>query len=162
MAGDEFDLYLNHKLSGLPAYREVFADQIINGVFRTYFEGMIAAVAQRSPGTHIVVHGYGHTFPTGRGVDVLGCTFAGPWLKPALVKKAILDEVEQRSIVFGLIDLYNEMLASLGGAHRNFHHVDLRPILDPFTDWANELHLTNSAYARAAREIHQTIEPLFS
>ncbi|KJV05168.1 hypothetical protein VZ94_20215 [Methylocucumis oryzae] len=162
VAGDEFSSYLNHNLSGLPAFREEFADEMINGVFRRYFEGLIAAVAQRSPNTHIVTHGYGHTLPTGEGVDILFFTFAGPWLRPALVQKAILDETQQRNIVFRIIDLYNGMLANLEATHSNFHHVDLRPILDPHTDWANELHLTNSAYARAAQRIHNTLAPLLA
>lgn len=135
---------------------------MFNEVFRQYFEGLIAAVALRSPDTHIVTHGYGHTIPTGKGVDVLFFTFAGPWLRPALAQKAILDVNEQKEIVFKIIDLYNEMLASLDAAHSHFHYVDLRPILDPHADWANELHLINSAYARAAQRIHETMAPLFT
>lgn len=162
VAGDEFESYLNHNLSGLPAFREEFAEQMINEVFRQYFEGLIATVALRSPDTHIVTHGYGHTIPTGKGVDVLFFTFAGPWLRPALAQKAVLDVNEQKEIVFKIIDLYNEMLASLDAAHSNFHYVDLRPILDPHADWANELHLINSAYARAAQRIHETMAPLFT
>lgn len=162
VAGEEFGSYLNHKLSGLPSFRKEFATEMINGVFRQYFKGLIAAVAQRSPNTHIIAHGYGHTLPTGEGVDILFFTFAGPWLRPALVQKAILDEIEQRDIVFRLIDLYNEMLASLDAAHPNFHYVDLRPILNPHTDWANELHLTNSAYARVAQRLHAVIAPILA
>lgn len=162
VAGDEFGSYLNHKLSGLPSFRQEFAVQMINVIFRRYLEGLIEAVALRSRDTHIVTHGYGRTIPTGKGVNLLFFTFAGPWLRPALVQKAILDGAEQQSIVFKIIDLYNDMLAGLAAAHPNFHCVDLRPILDPHTDWANELHLTNSAYARAARKIHNTIEPLFT
>jgi hypothetical protein len=47
VAGDEFDSYLNHKLSGLDSFRFEFAAQMIDNVFRRYFEDLIAAVAQR-------------------------------------------------------------------------------------------------------------------
>jgi lysophospholipase L1-like esterase len=160
VAGDEFESYLNHKHSGLPALREAVAEQMIEQVFRKYFEDLIARVAARSPDTHIVAHGYGHTVPTGEGVDFLFFTFAGPWLRPALAKKGILDTNEQRSVVFLLIDAYNEMLKSLDQAHAKFHHVDLRSILNPDTDWANELHLKNSAYARSAKQIHDKMQTL--
>ncbi|TAK64645.1 SGNH/GDSL hydrolase family protein [Methylobacter sp.] len=162
VAGDEFESYLNHKLSGLDSFRFEFASQMINNVFRRYFEDLITAVAQRSPDTHIVTHGYGHTIPTGKGVNFVFFTFAGPWLRPALAQKAILDEIEQQNIVFKIIDLYNDMLTSLDTHYPNFHYVDLRPILDPYADWANELHPINSAFARAAQRLHETMAPLFN
>ena len=162
VAGDEFASFLNHNLSGLPPFREEFASHLIQVVFRSYFVALIAEVAKYSPSTQIVVHGYGHTLPTGIGVDVLLFNFAGPWLRPALTQKAILDEAQQRDIVLLVINKYNEMLASLDVEYPNFHYVDLRPILDPHTDWVNELHLTNSAYARASQRIYEKLKPLLA
>lgn len=162
VAGDEFESFLNHKNSGLPTLREEFVNDMISEVFRKYFEDLIAKVAEVSPETHIVVHGYGRTTPTGEGVDVLFFTFAGPWLKPALAKKGIFDFNEQRNTVFSVINKYNEMLAELAHQHPKFHYVNLRDILDPDQDWANELHLRNSAFARAAERIHQKIQSLIS
>lgn len=158
IAGNEFESYLNHKDSGLPAVRMEFMANMINVVFRKYFEDLIAKVAAVSPKTHIVVHGYGHTAPTGESVDFLGFTFAGPWLRPSLAKKGIFDPIEQRNAVFTLIDKYNEMLHDLAHTHSKFHHIDLRDMLDPDQDWANELHLRNSAYAWVAEQIHETIQ----
>lgn len=160
VAGEEFESYLNHKSSGLPVVREQFVNNMINNVFRKYFEDLIDKVAVVSPQTHIVVHGYGRTAPTGEGVDVFFFTFAGPWLKPALAKKGIFDFAEQRNAVFTLIDKYNEMLRELAHHRRNFHYVDLRDMLDPDRDWANELHLHNSAFARVAKRIHEVIQAL--
>ncbi|MDO8283249.1 MAG: SGNH/GDSL hydrolase family protein [Thermodesulfovibrionia bacterium] len=160
IAGDEFESYLNHKDSGLPGVRVGFMIEMINVVFRKYFVDLIAKVAAVSPNTHIVVHGYGHTAPTGESVDFLGFTFAGPWLRPALARKGIFDHVEQRKAVFTLIDKYNEMLGDLAHTHNKFHHVDLRDMLDPDKDWVNELHLRNSAYARVATRIHDAIKAI--
>src|SRR5262249_15730737 len=108
VAGEEFGSYLNHKNSGLPVLREEFVNDMINNVFRKYFEDLVTKVATASPQTHIVVHGYGHTAPTGEGVDVLFFTFAGPWLRPALAKKGIFNPDEQRNAVFSMIDKFNE------------------------------------------------------
>ena len=160
VAGEELESYLNHKNSGLPVLREQFAHNIINVVFRKYFEDLISRVAAMSPDTRILVHGYGHTAPTGTGVDLLFFSFAGPWMRPALAKKGILDLAEQRNAVFTLIDKYNEMLEELARHHLNFHYIDLRDMLDPDRDWANELHLRNSAYARIAQRIHDLIQTL--
>ena len=81
-------------------------------------------------------------------------------MRPALAKKGILDLAEQRNAVFTLIDKYNEMLEELARHHLNFHYIDLRDMLDPDGDWANELHLRNSAYARIAQRIHDLIQTL--
>jgi len=158
VAGEEFDSYLNHKDSGLPALRAQFMDHVINEVFRKYFEDLIAKVAEASPETHIVIHGYGHTIPTGEGVDFLFFTFAGPWMRPALARKGIIDPAEQRNIVFALVDKYNEMLKDLAQHHPKFRYIDLRDMLDPDRDWVNELHLRNSAFARVAQKIHDVIQ----
>ncbi len=158
VAGDEFESYLNHKDSGLNPLREAFIASMVNDVFREYFEDLIRKVANASPETNIIVHGYGHTLPTGKGVDFLFFTFAGPWLRPALAKKGIFDLAEQRQAVATLIDAYNGLLADLDQQHPKFHYVDLRPIIDPANDWVNELHLRNSAYARVAQQIHLKIE----
>jgi hypothetical protein len=160
IAGDEFESFLNHKNSGLPSLRENYVNTMINTVFRKYFEDLIAKVGAVSVDTNIITHGYGHTVPTGEGVDFLFFTFAGPWLKPALAKKGIFDLVEQRETVEQMMDAYNDMLSQLATANDRFFHVDLRDEIDPENDWANELHLKNSAYARAADKIHQVINEL--
>jgi len=160
VAGEEFESYLNHKNSGLTIIREEFVDQMINEVFKKYFEDLIEKVVTVSPQTNIIVHGYGRTVPTGEGVDFLFFNFAGPWLRPALAKKGIFDQAEQRRAVFTVIDKYNTMLNELSRHHNRFHHVDLRDMIDPDSDWANELHLRNSAYARVALKIHEVIQAL--
>lgn len=160
VAGDEFEGYLNHKSSGLPALREPYVTEMLTNVFHTYFADLMAKVAAVSPGTHLIVHGYGHTVPTGRAVDFLFLTFVGPWLRPALARKGIFDPAEQRAIVFTLIDRFNDLLATLARQHDHFHHIDLRDLINPDTDWVNELHLRNSAFARVAQRIQERIQGL--
>ena len=133
---------------------------MIDVVFRKCCEDLITKVSAISPETHIVMHGYGHTNPNGKSVSFLGFKFAGPWLRPALTEKRILDPAEQERCVEVMIDSYNEMLRSLDSRHAMFHHVDLRPFIDSSRDWSNELHLKNSAFARAADKINEMIKQI--
>ncbi|WP_296824796.1 hypothetical protein, partial [Sulfurovum sp.] len=80
----------------LSPLRNDYIDYMIHVVFKKYFEYLIAKVAAKSPNTHILTHGYGHTIPTGKGVNFLIFTFAGPWLRPALTMKRIFDSSQQR------------------------------------------------------------------
>lgn len=157
IAGDGFGSFLNHNESNLPDMREVYLEYMINVVFKKYFEDLIEKVSIVSPQTNILAHGYGYTYPTGKGVSFLFFTFTGPWLLPALAMKGIYDPIKQRAAVNRMIDSYNEMLIGLEKESSKFHHIDLRNVLDPANDWANELHLKNSAYAKAADEIHEFI-----
>lgn len=157
IAGDEFASFLNHNSSSLPLLRSDYIDDMINIVFKKYFQDLIKKVAAVSPSTNIVVHGYGHTLPTGKGVEFLFFNFSGPWLRPALAMKGIFDPIKQQEAVEKMINSYNEMLFDLANSNSKFHHIDLRNLLDPHNDWANELHLKNSAYARIADVIHQKI-----
>ncbi len=160
VAGEEFESYLNHKESGLASLRSQFVKDMLNVVFREYFEDLIKKVAAVSSETNILAHGYGHTLPTGKGVNFLFFTFDGPWLRPALAKKGIINPLEQCKTVETLIDAYNELLKDLDKHHAKFHYVDLRPLIDPNNDWINELHLRNSAFARVTQQIHQKIVSL--
>lgn len=157
IAGDEFGSFLNHAETGLPPLRNEYIDYMVNNVFKKCCEDLIQKVAEVSPHTQIIMHGYGYTAPTGKGVSLLGFKFSGPWLRPALTAKRILEAETQARTVEVMIDSYNEMLKSLDVKYPSFHHVDLRPIIDTNVDWANELHLKNSAYARAADRVSLAI-----
>lgn len=161
IAGDEFISFLNHKLSNPSSvFRQDYADYMIKNVFKGCFEFLIREIKSVSPNTMIISHGYGHTYPTGVGVGLLGFDFAGPWLLPAFIQKAVLSDIERKRIVVKIIDMYNDMLSALSNIHSNFIYVDLRDIINPDSDWVNELHLKNSAYARAADEISNVIAKL--
>lgn len=162
VAGDEFETYLNHQRSGLPLVRPDVINYMIDTVFRDYLLDLIAAVAQASPATSIVAHGYGHTKATGKGViNLFGLfRFVGPWLLPALLKKGIHDAAAQDACVLELIDRYNGMLKQLAAENDKFVYVDLRPMINKDTDWANELHLRNSAFARVSDAIAAVVNAL--
>lgn len=160
IAGDEFASFLNHRDSGMSDVRQEYMEFMVEKVFRKCYEALISKVEATSPATYIVTHGYGHSIPTGKGVKFIFKTWSGPWLLPALSMKRITEPIRQKEIVAILIDALNEMLQDLSTKHEKFKYVDLRPILDPYTDWVNELHLRNSAYSRAAEKIDSVITAL--
>lgn len=160
VAGDEFGSFLNHSESGLSLLREEYVDYMMNTVFRAYYKSLIEKVKAVSPNTYIVTHGYGHTIPTGKGVRFLFRDWVGPWLLPALAQKRIEEPTRRFELVRTMIDTFNDLLKNLAQEHPSFIYVDLRRIIDPQSDWVNELHLRNSAFARAADEIHVAITNL--
>lgn len=159
VAGDEFASYLNHAESGLPLLREQVAQQMI-GAFRSYLGRLLDKVAAHSPGTTVVMHGYGYAIPTGRGSGLFGISFVGPWMLPALLQKGVRDGAARRQVVRDLIDRYNDMLSGLqASSGGRLQHVDLRAEIKD-ADWRDELHLKNSAYRRCARLIHERVQTL--
>jgi hypothetical protein len=162
VAGDEFSQYFNHASSGLEAFRTSFAEYQIGVVFKKYLDDLCFKVRQANPSTTIIMHGYGYTPPTGEAVINAGpFRFVGPWLRPVLTAKNIIDPQEQRKIVFRVIDLYNKTLEEVQNDNPdNFRYVDLRSIINPDSDWVNELHLSNSAFYQAAASIHEKLQSL--
>jgi hypothetical protein len=59
--------------------------------------------------------------------------------------------------ISAIIDRYNALLERFDRAHARFHHVDLRDLIDPDTNWVNELHLKNSAYTRVAERLDERL-----
>lgn len=162
VAGDGFAQLFNHAASGLDVFRRPFAEFVIGVVFKKYLDDLCAKVRQACSSTIIVMHGYGHTPPTGKAVINAGdFRFIGPWLRTVLTAKGIIDPQEQRHIVFDVIDLYNEMLKIVQRDNSsNFRYVDLRQSINPDADWVNELHLSNAAFYTVASRIHDELQSL--
>jgi len=160
IAGDQFSSYLHHAESNLGVLKRDYALDTILVTFRKYFEDLISKVINVSPQTHIFTHGYGYARPTGRGAGILGIEFVGPWLLPALGMKGIDPDTDGRQVIETLIDLYNEMLDSLDRQYRNFHHIDLRSIIND-DDWRDELHLRSSAYRASSDKFDHAIRQIY-
>jgi hypothetical protein len=158
VAGDAFASYLNHADSGLPILRRRVVDDAM-AYFRRLLESLLGRLDREAPGVHVFAHGYAYPVPDGRPVvrvPVVGWTFHGPWLRPALASRNVPAE-QHRDLVRTLIDRFNGMLAEVESASGGrFHHVDLRDLVTE-DDWVNELHLSSRAYARAAMRMARRV-----
>ena len=141
---------LNHRDSGLPPMRQDALDHIMQAYFPRAYRRIIESIWAIDRNIHIITHGYGIGVPDGRGViRVLGRSFIGPWLRPAMTAKGHTDLAVREGIVRDLLTPFNTMLSDLAGADSRVHYINLMRHIQP-TDWENELHLSNSAYRRVA------------
>ncbi len=160
IAGNEIGSFLNHKDSGLPLLREDYTRYVIFSVFKKAYEHFMTEVWKIDDDMKIISHGYGHAIPDGRAViNLFDLRFIGPWLRPTLAGKNIINKDEAEGVIRKLIDLFNDMLAQLDNENQNFHYLDLRPIITEL-DWINELHLYNDAYEKVADVFHAKIQEL--
>lgn len=162
LAGSELLSFLNHKSSGLDAIRQPYTDFMLKTYFRKAFEKIIHSVWDIDSSIHIVTHGYGYGVPDGRAVfRFLGLSFVGPWLRPSLTAKGYDQKHEREKIIRNLIDIFNDMLDELASddEQKRIHYINLRTFLK-HEDWANELHLKNSAYRRVAGKFDRRIQSI--
>lgn len=160
IAGDALLSFLNHKISGLPPLRSDYTSFMLKDYFLRIFRFISNEIWKKDANIHIVVHGYGYPIPDGRAViRLLGFSFVGPWLRPALVAKGYEQRTEQQQIMRNLIDDFNSMLEQFAATDSRLHYVDLRSLISD-SDWENELHLKNSGYRRVAGAFNQVIRPL--
>jgi len=182
IAGDEFPLLLNHSGSGLPRLNASVAHGLIDERLRTAMASLVGVVTRLSEANfgervRVVVHGYDHAIPDGRGYLGGAWILPGPWLEPGFRRKGYVPADSRRraaalaanaAVIWELIDLHNSMLARLvrdlaseGLGH--VRHVDLRGTLSTLmpaayrADWNDELHPTRAGFDRVAERIAAAI-----
>ena len=174
IAGTEFAVLLNHKDSGLPILNE----QVVAGVFDTRLR--VAMIELAGAVTHlchltfggalpILIHGYGHPVPDGRGY-LGGFSFLpGPWLEPGFRLKGYTNLQECSDLMVTLIDRFNAVQAGIAGGPGLEHvrYLDLRDLLsNTLADgaykkaWGNELHPTASGFRAVAGRFNEVLETL--
>ncbi len=154
LAGVELGGYLNHKDWGQPILREATLSYIFGAYFDKALGDLIAKVHLIKPGIPIFLHGYDYAVPDGRTVRFLGFSFAGPWLKPALMQKRHAGLDDGRKIMIDVLNRFNTALERVAAAHQNVHFIRLLGTLRTGPgykeDWANELHPTSNGFKRLA------------
>jgi hypothetical protein len=148
IVGDLFCLWLNQNTGGLPAME--LADPLrlaaIFGTIRAGYFDLIGIRDALSPETKIVVHAYDFPQPSDDGV----CG-GGPWIKPSLDYRRILDPDVQFEGTKIILQTFGTLLTdiALRGA-RNFHVVPTQGTLKPAAEWANEIHPAQDGFAKLA------------
>jgi hypothetical protein len=169
VAGDAFGLLINHARSARPGLNEDIVRGVIEDRVRNAYITIITAVTQLTRARTgqtipIVIHGYGHAVPDGRGFAGGWGPLPGPWLEPGFREKGFEDLEDTAPIVEDLIDRFNRMMASVAAAPGFGHvrYVDLRATLPNErpgykTWWANELHPTKRGFAAVAERFARAL-----
>ncbi|MCU1253662.1 MAG: hypothetical protein JWQ49_6691 [Edaphobacter sp.] len=157
IAGDEFGMLLNNTDLPIAGWNEPVVSGVIDTRIATAYRTMFAllnAVCQKDLGRKfpILVHGYDHPVPDGRGFVGGWGPLPGPWLKPGFEEKLFMDLTKTTAMIAELIDRFNTMLQKLlkEPGFENVRYVDLRGTLSNVADykkwWANELHPTAGGF----------------
>jgi lysophospholipase L1-like esterase len=168
IAGDEFAMLLNHAASGLPPLNDDVVKGVVDVRIRNAYAFLIAGLTEISTRfldrpIPILVHGYDHAVPDGRGFLGGFAFLPGPWLEPGFHRKGYGNLRANATTVATLIDRFNDMVRQVtrapGFGHVRF--VDLRGTLsggsDYKRDWANELHPTERGFRAVAQKIATAI-----
>jgi hypothetical protein len=146
---------------------EAFVDKELAGHYRKILDVLVTATASTVP---IVIHGYDHPIPDGRG-NRKGK--GDPWLEPIFVARQINDPKRTRDVMERLIDYMNLMLGRLAIEYETrypgrVHHVDLTGTLaasygDPANYkqlWEDELHATDEGCKLLAAVVAEKLKDL--
>lgn len=170
VAGDEFAVLLNHANSPSPGLNEKIVEGLLDDRVRPAHITVLSEVSEvchdlLGAPLPILVHGYGHAVPDGRGFWSGWGPLPGPWLEPGFEAKGYANLDANKAIVADLIDRFNEMLAGLPNVPGLEHvrHVDVRPVLDDapatYRDWwSDELHPTERGFRAVARRFVEVLD----
>lgn len=117
----------------------------------------------------IITQGYDYAIPStkkGFGLNpfrifkpITNClTHNGKWLKMPLLLRGYRDVDEQKAIVFGMIEQFNEMIIKVGAQYKNVYHIDSRGSVDEKKGWYNELHPHSNEFKKIADVFEECIE----
>jgi hypothetical protein len=171
VAGDEFEMLLNHASSPNPGLNEDVVRGVIEDRVRNAYVTIIAAVTklcrqQTGNVVPVIIHGYDRPVPDGRGFAGGWGPLPGPWLEPGFRTKGFEDLDETTRMAGKLIDRFNAMLSTVASTagFDHVHYLDLRNTLSNGaaykTWWANELHPTKRGFAAVADKFAAVIERL--
>lgn len=171
VAGDTFGMLVNHARSARPGLNDDIVRGVVDNRVRNAYVTVISAVTElvrdRTGQTiPILIHGYDHAVPDGRGFIGGWGPLPGPWLEPGFRDKGFEELDQTRRMVADLIDRFNRMLDAVAGTpgFGHVHYINLRGTLPNGagykTWWANELHPTERGFAAVAERFATAIAQL--
>jgi lysophospholipase L1-like esterase len=158
VVGQQITHYLNHINSNLNLFRKDIFKLQMHGAVKAAIERILYCIWQVDSNVQVIMHGYDYAKPNGTKYEILGFIgVKGPWILPAFERKGIDDRTVQENIIKEMVDIFNEMLASLANSNPNFHYLDLRGEFPGDSEWDNELHLKSSGFKKVADYFHEKI-----
>jgi hypothetical protein len=164
---------LQPRSAGAPPLNNAEVSSFIDGTLFNYYDTIIKTLIA-STSVPILIHGYDHPIPDGRGDTILGFSI-GPWLMPIFVQRGYNipnfptsspDLDLARDVMLHLIDRLNGMMAKVAAPHPNVHHVKLTGTLaqaygnDYRQLWNNELHPKGDGFDLLAKVIEKKLKYL--
>lgn len=157
--GSALEVLLNYSHPDLSPLNEPIIGAAIDERLRKAYEHLVLEITEATTEffgnpVRILIHGYGHPVPDGRGFWGGFWLLPGPWLKPAFDKKGHQSEETNTDTMEKLVNRFNAMLGTVALGSEYVDYVDVRPCLSNATDykdhWADELHPTGDAFRRIA------------
>jgi len=162
---------LQPRSAGAPELNEAevlgFIDGTLAGYYKTILDTLTASTT-----IPILIHGYDHPIPDGRGDTILTVEI-GPWILPIFLQRGynllppgLADLALARDVTRRLIDRFNAMIARVAAAYSNVHHVNLTGTLakaygnNYMTHWNNELHPKENGFDLLAKLIEAKLKSL--
>lgn len=169
IAGPECRMLLEHAGSGDQTLNTTILNEVINNRLRKALAHMVSALAEHCDKKFrhtipVIMHGYGHPVPDGRGFLSGWGPLPGPWMSPGFSQKGIADLSERKKIAATIVDMYNTMVEDLSRQPNyigRLLYVDVRDTLSSGAQykkwWADELHPTRQGFHAVAEKIDQRI-----
>lgn len=168
VVGDEatFTSMVNTASAGPPCLNPNRVREVVGIALRSRLTTLLTTVSSLcenvlSRPVPILIHGYDHPVPDGRG------TFGKACLRRPLEALGYVDLAARAAIMKQLIDALNEMQEDVAAQLQGVVHVDLRGTLKPSSDdgtddykdyWQNELHPTlPKGFGRIADKVAQNL-----
>ena len=149
LAGDQFCLWLTQFVAGAVPANGIDYQRLANilGVVQAAYVDLIKIRTQIDPDCVIFLHGYDFAVPDGRPA----CPNIGPWLQPSLKLRGWTGAAA-KAIVKEVLLALHYMLFQLERDFKNVVYVRTQGTLrQNHTDWANELHPTESGFTAIAK-----------
>lgn len=162
IAGDAFAYLLNHAAGAGAGLNAEIVSGVIDSRLRDAYLTILHAItavctALLGETVPIVIHGYDHAVPDGRGFFGGWGVLPGPWLEPGFRRKGYAANA-RAVVVVELIDRFNAMLRDVSRrpALQHVKYLDLRGTLASGASykewWANELHPTRKGFEAVTRK----------
>ena len=163
VAGDEFGMLLNHRVSAIRGLNGSVVNGVIDERIRAAYITILTIITQiciekTGAAIPILVHGYDYPVPDGRGYLGGWWVLPGPWMEPGFRKKGFDDLDQNTEIARQLIDRFNEMIKGVAALPSFSHvkYVNLRKTLSNAANykkwWGNELHPTKEGFKEVTKK----------